>query len=103
MLLRSSWNFTQNDFVISLAILGCKPAFAERLHVGRPNIGDREVMLRRLGEVFDRRWFTNDGPLVKEFEARIQELIGVKLVRRHVNGIPSRWRLPSALWNYEVK
>jgi dTDP-4-amino-4,6-dideoxygalactose transaminase len=78
VLLRSSWSFTQNDFVISLAILGCKPAFAERLHVGRPNIGDREVMLRRLGEVFDRRWFTNDGPLVKEFEARIQELIGVK-------------------------
>ena len=84
MLLRSSWNFTQNDFVISLAILGCKPAFAERLHVGRPNIGDREVMLRRLGEVFDRRWFTNDGPLVKEFEARIARAYWCEALRRHV-------------------
>ena len=28
--------------------------------------------------MLDRRWFTNDGPLVREFEARIQELVGVK-------------------------
>lgn len=35
-------------------------------------------MLRRVNEIFDRRWLTNDGPLVKEFEARIQELVGVK-------------------------
>jgi dTDP-4-amino-4,6-dideoxygalactose transaminase len=35
-------------------------------------------MLRRVNEIFDRRWFTNDGPLVREFEARIQELVGVK-------------------------
>jgi len=35
-------------------------------------------MLRRVNDIFDRRWFTNDGPLVKEFEARIQELVGVK-------------------------
>ena len=61
-----------------LAILGSKAAFSEALHVGRPNLGDREAMLRRVNEIFDRRWFTNDGPLVKEFEARIQELVGVK-------------------------
>jgi dTDP-4-amino-4,6-dideoxygalactose transaminase len=60
------------------AILGGQPAFAQPLHVGRPNLGDREAMLRRVNEIFDRRWFTNDGPLVKEFEARIQELVGVK-------------------------
>ena len=62
----------------SLAIFGSSPAFSESLHVGRPNLGNREVMLRRVNEIFDRRWFTNDGPLVKEFEARIQELVGVK-------------------------
>jgi dTDP-4-amino-4,6-dideoxygalactose transaminase len=62
----------------TLAILGKAPAFPEPLHVGRPNLGDREVMLRRVNEIFDRRWFTNDGPLVKEFESRIQELVGVK-------------------------
>ncbi len=61
-----------------LAILGATPSFPEPLHVGRPNLGDRETMLRRVNEIFDRRWFTNDGPLVKEFEARIQQLVGVK-------------------------
>jgi dTDP-4-amino-4,6-dideoxygalactose transaminase len=61
-----------------IAILGSSPAFSQPLHVGQPNIGDRQAMLRRMNEIFDRRWFTNDGPLVKEFEARIQELVGVK-------------------------
>ena len=64
--------------VTGLAILGSRPAFSEALHIGRPNLGDRGAMLRRVNEIFDRRWFTNDGPLVKEFEARIQELVGVK-------------------------
>ena len=62
----------------TLAIHGGAPAFREPLHVGRPNLGDREAMLRRVNEIFDRRWFTNDGPQVKEFEARIQELVGAK-------------------------
>jgi dTDP-4-amino-4,6-dideoxygalactose transaminase len=62
----------------NLALLGGIPAFAEPLHVGRPNLGDREAMLRRVNEMLDRRWFTNDGPLVKEFEARIRKLAGVK-------------------------
>lgn len=61
-----------------LGIFGGAPVFSEPLHVGRPNLGNREVMLRRVNEMFDRRWFTNAGPLVKEFEARIQELVGVK-------------------------
>src|ERR1039458_795984 len=48
----------------SLAVFGGgKPAFSEPLHIGRPNLGNREVMLRRVNEIFDRRWFTNDGPL----------------------------------------
>jgi len=62
----------------SLAILGSISRFKEPLHVGRPNLGNRETMLRRMNEIFDRRWLTNDGPMVKEFEARIQALVGVK-------------------------
>ncbi|MGA2541422.1 MAG: DegT/DnrJ/EryC1/StrS family aminotransferase [Verrucomicrobiota bacterium] len=64
--------------ISSLFLLGGVKAFKEPLHVGRPNLGDRETMLRRVNEIFDRRWFTNDGPLVKEFETRIHELVGVK-------------------------
>jgi len=69
---------SQNAKSVNLAVSGEKPAFSEPLHVGRPNLGNREEMLRRVNEIFDRRWFTNDGPLVKDFEARIQKLVGVK-------------------------
>jgi dTDP-4-amino-4,6-dideoxygalactose transaminase len=61
-----------------LALLGGTPAFAELLHVGRPNIGDRERLHERLDEMLDRRWLSNDGPLVKEFEQRIASYTGVK-------------------------
>lgn len=60
-----------------LAIHGAPPAFAEPLHVGRPNIGSRETFLRLANEMFDRHWFSNNGPLVQEFEQRIAEHLGV--------------------------
>ncbi|MDP8910298.1 MAG: hypothetical protein M3N47_14560, partial [Chloroflexota bacterium] len=47
-----------------LAILGGPKAFAEPLHVGRPNIGDRSALMERMAGMLDRRWLTNDGPLV---------------------------------------
>jgi len=61
-----------------LAIFGGPPAFREELHVGRPNIGERETFLQRVNDLLDRRWLTNDGPLLQEFERRICQLIGVK-------------------------
>lgn len=60
-----------------LAILGGAPAFPEPVHVGRPNIGDRDRLMERIEGVIDRRWLTNDGPLVHEFEHAIAELLGV--------------------------
>jgi dTDP-4-amino-4,6-dideoxygalactose transaminase len=66
-----------------LAILGGRPSFSQPLHVGRPNIGDKERLLQRIGEVLDRRWLTNAGPCVEEFEQRLRQLLGV----RHCNAI----------------
>lgn len=54
------------------------PAFAEPLHVGRPNIGDRARLHARLDRMLDDRWLTNGGPLVEEFEARVAEAAGVR-------------------------
>ncbi len=62
----------------NLAIFGGVPAFQEKLHVGRPNIGNRERLLTRINDLLDRRWLTNHGPYVKEFEQRIAEMIGAK-------------------------
>ena len=61
-----------------LAVLGGTPAFAEPLHVGRPNIGDRQRLLTRIEDMLDRRWFTNNGPYVQAFERQIAEYVGVK-------------------------
>jgi len=65
---------TLND----LAIFGGPAAFAEIRHVGGPNIGDRDRLLARINDLLDRRWLTNDGPFVQEFEKRIAETTGAK-------------------------
>jgi dTDP-4-amino-4,6-dideoxygalactose transaminase len=50
----------------------------QKLHVGRPNLGDRQVLLRRLEDILDRRWLTNDGIYVQQFERRVADLLGVE-------------------------
>ena len=69
-----------------LAINGAPPAFEEQLHVGRPNIGNREVFLQYAEEMFDRRWLTNNGPLVQEFEQRVADYHNVKHCVAMCNG-----------------
>lgn len=68
------------------AILGAPPAFAEPLHVGRPNIGDRERLMERIGGILDRYRLTNDGPLVQEFEQAVAEFLGVEHCVATCNG-----------------
>ena len=60
-----------------LSILGGSPAFSEPLHVGRPNIGDRKRLWARINDLLDRRWLTNNGPYVLEFERQIADKLGV--------------------------
>src|SRR6185295_14074268 len=64
--------------VADLAIFGGTPTFAEALHVGRPNIGDKQRLAERIDDILERRWLTNDGRYVKEFEQRIADFVGVK-------------------------
>ena len=71
---------------LDLAINGAPPAFSEPLHVGRPNIGEREQFLQLTGEMFDRRWLSNNGPLVLEFERRVADYMGVKHCIAMCNG-----------------
>lgn len=69
-----------------LAIFGGAPAFAEPRHVGRPNIGNRERLHERIDDLLDRRWLTNDGPLVREFEQQVAKLAGVEHCVAVANG-----------------
>jgi dTDP-4-amino-4,6-dideoxygalactose transaminase len=69
-----------------LAIFGRPPGFPEQLHVGRPNIGNRERLLERINDMLDRNWLTNDGPFVQEFEKKIAEFVGVRHCVAMCNG-----------------
>ena len=61
-----------------LAVLGGAPAFADKIHVGRPNIGDRARLFERLNTILDTHWLSNGGPFVQELEQRIASSVGVK-------------------------
>ena len=69
-----------------LAIFGGVPLFSEKLHVGRPNIGNRQRLVERINDMLDRRWFTNNGPYVQELEHGIAEMVGVKHCIAMCNG-----------------
>lgn len=64
--------------VDDLAIFGGETAFVDALHVGRPNIGNRERLTERINSILDSRWLTNGGPYEQEFERRIADITDVK-------------------------
>lgn len=70
--------FMEKKSLSELAINGGQPLFANKLHVGRPNLGDRNALLNRINAALDRKWLTNGGPLEQEFESAIAKYIGVK-------------------------
>lgn len=68
------------------AFIGGEKAFVEPLHVGRPNVGDRAHLQERIDAMLDARWFSNGGPLVREFEEKIARHLGVKHCIATCNG-----------------
>jgi len=61
-----------------LAFWNGNPIFQEVLHVGRPNIGNREIFIKRVNNMFDRHWLSNNGPYVQELESTLANYLGVK-------------------------
>ena len=64
--------------VDDLAILGGSPMYADKVHVGRPNLGDRAYFLAKLESVLDSKWLTNNGACVRELEDQISHWLGVR-------------------------
>tara|TARA_R110002096_G_scaffold42144_2_gene113718 strand:- start:14064 stop:15191 length:1128 start_codon:yes stop_codon:yes gene_type:complete len=54
--------------------------------VGRPNIGDQEVFLKRTCEILESRWLSNGGQFCEELERKFSELLGVKHCVAMCNG-----------------
>lgn len=69
-----------------LAHFGGEPAFQDKLFVGRPNVGNREALLTRINDMLDRRWLSNNGRFVQEFEQQIANYLGVKHCIATCNG-----------------
>jgi len=69
---------TEEKNINELALFGGTPTFGDTLHVGRPNIGNRDIFISRIHELIDRNWLTNNGPFVQEFENKLADLLGVK-------------------------
>lgn len=69
-----------------LAVFGGPKLFESPFHVGRPNLGDRARLMERLNDTLDRRWLSNAGRYVQEFEKRIAEQAGTKHAVACCNG-----------------
>lgn len=84
-----------------LVIHGVPSAFVAPLHVGRPNLCNRDDFLARVGSILDDQWLTNNGPVVQEFEERIASACVYKeelreiVERKQINVVrdmPKPWR-----------
>lgn len=71
---------------LDLAINGSRPLFDQVLHVGRPNMGSREMFIGYVNDIFDSRWLSNHGPLVREFESSLASYLGVRHCVAMCNG-----------------
>ena len=69
-----------------LALFGGARLFLHQVHVGRPNVPDTEGLLKRIRRVLERRWLTNDGPEVQEFERQVANICGVRHCVAMCNG-----------------
>lgn len=52
--------------------------FEQPVHVNCPNIGDRKLFYAHIDSMFDRRWLTNGGELVRQLEQELQRYLGVR-------------------------
>ena len=77
---------TEKGHLAGLAIGGHVPAFAEPLHVGRPSVGNQERLMKRIRDVIESRWFSNNGPNVQEFEREAARFLGVRHFIAMCNG-----------------
>lgn len=64
--------------VSSLALLGGEPAFDRVLPVGQLNWPEWQDIEKTFHGIFDRRYYTNHGPLTEQLEDRLARHLGVR-------------------------
>jgi dTDP-4-amino-4,6-dideoxygalactose transaminase len=76
----------RKERVSELAVFTGRPAFSSPVHVGTPQCPDPGGFVARVRDILDARWFTNDGPFVKDFERRVAAHAGVAHCAAVCNG-----------------
>lgn len=61
-----------------LAIFGGPSLFDHMMRVGRPSVIDQEAVFSRMRDAVERRWLSNDGPLLLEMEQAFADFLGVR-------------------------
>jgi dTDP-4-amino-4,6-dideoxygalactose transaminase len=83
---------------LPFAALGERPAsFTQPLHVGAPNVPAPAVLFDRLAGALARRYLSNHGPLVEEFEGRVADRLRVQHCIAVSNGTSGLMILAQAL------
>lgn len=83
--------------VADLALFGGAPAFAQPLHVGQLNPPPLEAVETAFRAIFERRWYANHGPLVRQFEPAFADFLGVRHAVAVTNGTVALMILARAL------
>lgn len=60
------------------ALFGGTPSFAQPLHVGQLNLPQWDQIEVTFRGIFERQWYTNHGPLAREFDIAFARHLGVK-------------------------
>jgi dTDP-4-amino-4,6-dideoxygalactose transaminase len=68
------------------AILGGTPRFAEPIFVARPRLPDHEEFSRLTARIFESRWLTNNGELVRLFEEQLRSRLETSFCATVCNG-----------------
>ena len=69
-----------NSALASLSICTGEPFFDDKVHVGRPNVGNHDAFLTRVKDALDRKSLSNQGPFVNDLEERIANHLDVEHV-----------------------
>lgn len=76
----------RKKILTDLAAFGGAPLFDTPVHVGQPNIGDQDLFIKYVDDILKSRWLSNNGPFVKKFERKIEELLSVRNCVAMCNG-----------------
>ncbi|OGA74802.1 MAG: hypothetical protein A3G81_16760 [Betaproteobacteria bacterium RIFCSPLOWO2_12_FULL_65_14] len=83
--------------VTDLAAFGASPALPSPIHVAQLNFPPLDRVEAKFRDIFRRQFYTNNGPLLREFEQRLAHSLGARHVVCVTNGTVALMMMAAAL------